>query len=98
MPSYTVYSAEESLTDRQRAALSQAITTLHTAHTGAPWSFVQTIFLPVAPGAHIIGARPADPRCIWVYGHIRSGRMPAVRTALAGGIAAAAEQVAGIPR
>jgi phenylpyruvate tautomerase PptA (4-oxalocrotonate tautomerase family) len=59
---------------------------------------VQTIFLPVAPGAHFIGAEPAHPRSLWVYGHIRSGRPAQVRTAIAEGITTAAEEVAGIPR
>jgi phenylpyruvate tautomerase PptA (4-oxalocrotonate tautomerase family) len=98
VPSYIVYSAEESLTGEQRADLARAITALHSEHTGAPKSFVQTVFLPVAPGGHFIGARPADPRCVWIRGDIRGGRAAKVRTALADGIAAAAERVAGIPR
>jgi phenylpyruvate tautomerase PptA (4-oxalocrotonate tautomerase family) len=98
MPSYTVYTATESLSAGQRAELARAITTLHSEHTGAPRSFVQTVFLPVVAGAYFIGAEPADPRCVWVYGHIRSGRPEEVRTSIAEGIAAAVQDVAQIPR
>ena len=98
MPSYTVYTATGSLTTAQRAALAKSITALHSEHTGAPRSFVQTIFLPVAASAYFIGGEPADPRCIWVYGHIRQGRTEAVRTAMAESIVAAVENVAAIPR
>lgn len=98
MPSYTVYAAAAALTPAQRAELAGSITALHSEHTGAPRSFVQTIFLPVPAGAWFIGAEPAGPRCVWVHGHIRQGRAENVRTAMAGDIAAAVQRVAGVPR
>jgi phenylpyruvate tautomerase PptA (4-oxalocrotonate tautomerase family) len=98
MPSYTVYTRPETFTGSQRAALARSITTVHSEHTGAPRSFVQTIFLPVEPDAHFVGAEPADPRGVWVYGHIRRGRPAEVRTAIAVGIRDALEAIAQIPR
>jgi len=86
MPTYTIYARAETFTGGQRDALARAVTAAHSEHTGAPRSFVQTIFRPVEPGTHYIGAEPADPRGVWVYGHIRRGRSPEVRTALAEGL------------
>ena len=97
MPTYTIYAQAETFTGRQRDALAQAITALHSQHTGAPRSFVQTIFLPVEPGTHYIGAEPTDPRGVWVYGHIRRGRPPEVRTAIAESIRDAIAAIARIP-
>jgi phenylpyruvate tautomerase PptA (4-oxalocrotonate tautomerase family) len=98
MPTYTVHARPGTFTAAQYGALAGEITRLHSEHTGAPRSFVQTVFLPVEPGAHFIGAEPAGPRSVWVYGHIRSGRLPAVRTGIAVGITAAFEAVGEIPR
>src|ERR1700761_5948498 len=98
MPSYTVYAQAGTFDDEQRAAVARSITAVHSEHTGAPRSFVQTIFCPVAPGAHFVGARPTDPRGVWVYGHIRAGRAAEVRTAIAAGIAGALADIAQIPR
>jgi phenylpyruvate tautomerase PptA (4-oxalocrotonate tautomerase family) len=98
MPSYTVYAQAGTFDDEQRDAVAGSITAVHSEHTGAPRSFVQTIFLPVEPGAHYVGARPTDPRGVWVYGHIRAGRTAEVRTAIAAGIADAVAGIAQIPR
>jgi phenylpyruvate tautomerase PptA (4-oxalocrotonate tautomerase family) len=98
MPSYTVYAAAGALSSAQRAELAESITALHSEHTGAPRSFVQTIFLTVPADAYFIGAEPADPRCVWVYGHIRQGRAETVRTAMAEDMATAVQRVAGVPR
>jgi phenylpyruvate tautomerase PptA (4-oxalocrotonate tautomerase family) len=97
MPTYTIYARAETFTGGQRDALARAVTAAHSEHTGAPRSFVQTIFRPVEPGTHYIGAEPADPRGVWVYGHIRRGRSPEVRTALAEGIRDALEAIAQVP-
>ena len=98
MPTYTVHARPETFTDNQRDALARSITVLHSELTGAPRSFVQTIFRPVEPGTHYIGAERTDPRGVWVYGHIRSGRAPLVRTAIAEGIRDALEAIAQVPR
>ena len=98
MPSYTVYARADAFTGDQRDALARSITTLHSEHTGAPRSFVQTIFLPIDPGTHYVGAEPTDPRGTWVYGHIRTGRSAEVRTAIATGIRDALEEIAQVPR
>jgi phenylpyruvate tautomerase PptA (4-oxalocrotonate tautomerase family) len=98
MPTYLVHARPDTFTGPQRDALARSITELHSEHTGAPRSFVQTIFLPVEPGGHYVGAEQADPRSVWVYGHIRSGRPHEVRTALATAITGALETIAQIPR
>ena len=61
MPSYTIYARPETFTGAQRAALARSVTAVHSEQTGAPRSFVQTIFLPVEPDAHFVGAEPAIP-------------------------------------
>jgi phenylpyruvate tautomerase PptA (4-oxalocrotonate tautomerase family) len=98
MPTYTIHAASDCLPTGKRADLARAIAALHSEHTGAPRSFVQTIFLTVEPGTHFIGDQAAASGSVWVYGHIRSGRSTAVRTALAQAIASAIEESAGIPR
>src|ERR1700761_3253099 len=98
MPSYTVYAQANTFTEDQRDTLARSITALHSKNTGAPRSFVQTIFLPIESGAHYIGAEPTNPRGVWVYGHIRSGRSAEVRTAIAVGIRDELEAIAEIPR
>lgn len=98
MPTYAVYANMEMFTVGQREGLARAITAVHSEHTGAPKSFVQTIFLPVLSGAHFVGGEPADPRSVWVYGRIRSGRPAGVRTAIAMGIRSALEATAQVPR
>jgi phenylpyruvate tautomerase PptA (4-oxalocrotonate tautomerase family) len=98
MPTYTVYTRAGTFTSDQRDALARSITALHSEHTGAPRSFVQTVFLPIEPGDHYVGAERADPRGVWVYGHIRTGRAADVRTAIAVSIRDALEATAQIPR
>jgi phenylpyruvate tautomerase PptA (4-oxalocrotonate tautomerase family) len=98
MPTYTVYARAGTFTSDQRDALARSITILHSEHTGAPRSFVQTVFLPVGPGDHYVGAEQTDPRGVWVYGHIRTGRAAEVRTAIAEAIRDALEATAQIPR
>jgi phenylpyruvate tautomerase PptA (4-oxalocrotonate tautomerase family) len=83
MPTYTVYAAPNVFTDEQRGRLARSITEIHSGATGAPKSLVQTIFLDLQPGAHYIGGEKTDPRSVWVYGHIRSGRPTDVRTRIA---------------
>lgn len=97
MPTYVVHLRDEALSAGQRADLARAITGLHAENTGAPKSFVQTMFVPLLDGGHFIGGEPADARSVWVYGHIRSGRSEQVRTALVEGIRDAVVDAAGIP-
>ncbi|MBE7189821.1 tautomerase family protein [Jatrophihabitans endophyticus] len=98
MPTYVVYAAAPAIPDAARADLAVAITEIHARLTGAPKSFVQTIFRELAAGAHFIGGRPTDPRGVWVHGHIRAGRSPEVRSAIALEISDALQDIAGTPR
>lgn len=83
MPTYVVHAAADAFDPAQRDALADAITSVHHRRTGAPRSFVQTIFVDIPAGGHYVGGEPTHPRGVWVYGHIRSGRDTQTRTAIA---------------
>lgn len=97
MPTYLCRSGPDAITDEQRAELARRFTTVHATATHAPPSFVQVIFEDLLPGRHHIAGRPADPRSVFVHGHIREGRPPEVRTAVALGIRDAVTAVTGLP-
>ena len=83
MPTYVVHAAAEAFDPAQRDSLAAAITGVHHRRTGAPRSFVQTIFVDIPAGSHYIGGKPTHPRGVWVFGHIRGGRDTQARTGIA---------------
>lgn len=98
MPTYVVHAASRAFDSAQRDALARAITDIHHQRTGAPRSFVQTMFVDIAAGGHYIGGEPTHPRSVWVYGHIRSGRDTESRTGIALDIRDALLSGGGVPR
>lgn len=97
MPTYVCRSRPGVLTDDARAALAGRITAVHATATSAPPSFVQVIFDDLPAGSHHIGGRPADPRSVFVHGHIRTGRAAEVRTSVVRGVRDAVTAVTGLP-
>ncbi|WP_028933266.1 tautomerase family protein [Pseudonocardia spinosispora] len=96
MPTYVCHSDASLLTGPRRADLARRITSVHSVHTGAPSSFAQVAFREWLPDGHYIGGRAADPRSVWVIGHIRAGRDASVRNRLALGVRDAVVEVAGV--
>ena len=82
MPTYTCTARAGLLDDRQKRTIARAVTRAHAEVTGAPAHFAQVIFEDVAAGDHFVGGVPLAHEHVFVYGHIRAGRSPAVRQAL----------------
>jgi phenylpyruvate tautomerase PptA (4-oxalocrotonate tautomerase family) len=76
MPTYTVTTAINRLTPRQKTRIAQEITRIHQAVTGAQPFFAQVIFTAVDPADHFIGGKPLQHDLIYLHGHIRAGRTP----------------------
>jgi phenylpyruvate tautomerase PptA (4-oxalocrotonate tautomerase family) len=83
MPTYACYALRGLLTEERRSALAERFATSHGRETGAPRSFVQSLFMELDEGARFIGGRRADLRGVFVHGHIRDGRTVEVRERLA---------------
>jgi len=73
MPTYA-YTTALDLSDAQRAALVESVTTIHQVEASAPRYFVQVVFQRVAPGSIFIGGEAASPDHVWVRADIRAGR------------------------
>ncbi len=82
MPTYTVNTANVSLTAEQKAALAEIITAAHSQHTGAPGSFAQVFFVETRCGDHFIGGNPNAAPHVFVLGQIRAGRGGEVKAAI----------------
>jgi len=80
MPLYQCLVPAGSLDADRRAALAEAITTVHTAVTGAPRGFVNVVFTEYEPSAFFTAGRPHTVSVIG--GTIRAGRDRATRAEL----------------
>jgi phenylpyruvate tautomerase PptA (4-oxalocrotonate tautomerase family) len=80
MPLYQCLVAAGSLDADRRAALAEAITTVHTSVTGAPRGFVNVVFSEYEPSAYFTAGRPNTVSVI--SGNIRAGRDRATRADL----------------
>jgi phenylpyruvate tautomerase PptA (4-oxalocrotonate tautomerase family) len=76
MPTYTVSTAANRLTPRQKTLIAQEITRIHKAVTGAHAFFAQVVFKEIESGNHFVGGKPLQHDLIYLHGHIRSGRTP----------------------
>jgi phenylpyruvate tautomerase PptA (4-oxalocrotonate tautomerase family) len=76
MPTYTVTTATNRLTPRQKTRIAQDITRIHKEVTGAPAFFVQVLFADVDPVNQFIGGKPLQHDLVFLHGHIRAGRSP----------------------
>jgi phenylpyruvate tautomerase PptA (4-oxalocrotonate tautomerase family) len=81
MPTYVCSLAEDSVDDRQKAAIAEAITKIHNEETGAPRYFVQVVIEEKKATDRFLGGSPASEQ-IWIRGDIRAGRTEMQRKAM----------------
>lgn len=96
MPTYTVTTANLSLSAAQKAGIAEAITAVHHASTGAPAFFAQVIFRAIDSGDHFIGGKLNSHSHVFVHGIIRSGRALEVKRKLMGEAAGKVGTIAGV--
>ena len=96
MPTYTVTTANVSLTEAQQSEIAAAITEAHHGNTGAPGFFAQVMFAALPERKHYIGGKPNVTPHIYVHGLIRGGRSAAAKTGLIGQISAKMREIARI--
>ncbi len=96
MPTYTVTTANVSLSASQKGQIAEAITTAHHESTGAPAFFAQIIFRAIDNGDHFIGGKLNAHPHVFVHGIIRSGRALEVKRKLMGEAADKVGKIAGV--
>lgn len=96
MPTYTVTSANLTLTTDQEADIAAAITRSHHENTGAPAYFAQVIFERIEGGKHYIGGKNYRTPHLFVHGLIRAGRSADAKAGLIKDIATKVHVIAGI--
>lgn len=96
MPTYTVTVANLSLSLQQKSQIAEAITTAHSAQTGAPRFFAQVLFFSSHEGEHFVGGSVNTAPQVYVHGLIREGRRTEVKQALISQVLEAVVQIAGI--
>ena len=96
MPTYTVTSANVSLTATQESEIAAGITEAHHQNTGAPGFFAQVLFAALPERRHYIGGKLNTTPHIYVHGLIRAGRKPAAKSGLIRQIAAKVQEIAGV--
>jgi phenylpyruvate tautomerase PptA (4-oxalocrotonate tautomerase family) len=79
MPTYVCSVPENSVDDRQKEAIAEAISRIHSEETGAPNFFCQIVMEEKKPTDRFLGPSRASNQ-IWIRGDIRSGRTEAHRT------------------
>jgi phenylpyruvate tautomerase PptA (4-oxalocrotonate tautomerase family) len=96
MPTYTVTSANVSLTATQESEIAAAITKAHHENTGAPGFFAQVLFAALPERRHYIGGKPNVTPHIYVHGLIRAGRSAAAKSGLIRQIASKVQEISGV--
>lgn len=96
MPTYTVTTANLSLSVAQKAQIAEAITSAHHVATGAPAFFAQVIFSAIGDGEHFIGGKLNAHPHVFVNGLIRAGRGLDVKQKLLTEAAARVQAIAGV--
>lgn len=79
MPTYVCSVPENSVDDRQKRAIAEAISRIHGEETGAPNFFCQIVVEEKKPTDRFLGPSRASSQ-IWIRGDIRAGRTEAQRT------------------
>jgi phenylpyruvate tautomerase PptA (4-oxalocrotonate tautomerase family) len=98
MPTYTVTTAANRLTPRQKTRIAQDVTRIHKAVTGAPAFFVQVLFLDIDPANHFIGGKPLQHDLLFLHGHIRASRTPEQKQDLLVQLVVALAEAAAAPK
>ncbi len=96
MPTYVVHLNPHASSADTRAELARRIGGGHSRFTGAPPSFTQVIIRELGV-EHFIGGEPADPRSVFVHGHIRDGRTREAKDALIGALRDAVRDTLAVP-
>lgn len=96
MPTYTVTTANLSLSATQKGQIAEAITAAHHAATGAPAFFAQVIFRAIESGEHFIGGKLNAHPHIFVHGMIRAGRGIEIKQKLMSDAAGKVRAIAGV--
>lgn len=91
MPTYVCSVPEKSVDDRQKEAIAEAISRIHSEETGAPIFFAQVV-IEEKNTDRFLGPSRASGQ-IWIRGDIRAGRTEAQRTRI---MLRIMEEVAGI--
>jgi phenylpyruvate tautomerase PptA (4-oxalocrotonate tautomerase family) len=81
MPTYVCSFAEGFVNGRQRAAIAEAVSRIHSEETGAPPLFVQVAIEEKKPTDRFLGGSRAS-RQIWIRGDIPAGRTEVQRNAM----------------
>jgi phenylpyruvate tautomerase PptA (4-oxalocrotonate tautomerase family) len=98
MPTYTITTATNRLTPRQKTRIAQDITRIHNSITGAPAFFVQVLFADVDPANQFIGGKPLQHDLLFLHGHIRAGRTAEQKQDLLLQLVAALAEAAAAPK
>jgi phenylpyruvate tautomerase PptA (4-oxalocrotonate tautomerase family) len=79
MPTYVCSVLGNSVTDKQKHAIAEAIARVHSEETGAPNFFCQIVIEDKKPTDRFLGPSLASGQ-IWIRGDIRGGRTEGQRT------------------
>jgi phenylpyruvate tautomerase PptA (4-oxalocrotonate tautomerase family) len=79
MPTYVCSVLENSVDERQKDAVAEAIARVHSEETGAPKFFCQIVIEEKKPTDRYLGPSRASGQ-IWIRGDIRAGRTERQRT------------------
>lgn len=96
MPTYTLTTANLSLSPDQKGRIAEVITAAHHKSTGAPAFFAQVIFRALGDGEHFIGGKPNITPHVFVHGMIRAGRGSDIKQALMSEAAVQVQSIAGV--
>jgi phenylpyruvate tautomerase PptA (4-oxalocrotonate tautomerase family) len=96
MPTYTVTSANVSLTATQESGIAAAITDAHHHNTGAPGFFAQVLFAALPERRHYVGGKLNVTPHIYVHGLIRAGRSANAKAGLIQQITSKVHEIAGV--
>lgn len=96
MPTYTVTSANVSITETQQSEIAATITEAHHQNTGAPGFFAQVMFIALPDRKHYIGGKLNSAPQIYVHGLIRAGRSASAKAGLLRQITSNVREIAGV--
>jgi phenylpyruvate tautomerase PptA (4-oxalocrotonate tautomerase family) len=96
MPTYTVTTANVTLTPAQESEVAAAITEAHHDNTKAPAFFAQVLFAALPARKHYIGGKLNTTPHIFVHGLIRAGRSAAAKAGLIEQVTSKVKEISGI--
>lgn len=82
MPTYNVHYPAGLLDAKQKQAIAKGITDTHSGITGAQQFFAQVLFREISQGDWYVAGEPLTGPHLFVFGHIRAGRSPEIKSAL----------------